>query len=137
MDAFYVVEEKGDWVKIATANRIEKLKSKSIKSVGWIPKDKLLLWSSALINDGGDYPYSGGYPGYHKALKRYGGDIRSKGPYVAYESPNKDIRSNNNIETHELLYIYDNKNDMYLLGTATQITKYGTHTIKPTFLTPS
>jgi len=129
MDIFYVVEEKEDWVKIATANSVKRLKSKSIQPVGWIPKDKLLLWSSALVNDGGYYPHRGDYPSYHKALRRYGEDIRSKGPCVAYQSPDKDIRSDD-IETHELLYIYDRKNDMCLLGTAKQLTSFNAQTIK-------
>ena len=125
MDAFYVVEEKGDWLKIATANGIKKLKSRSIKTVGWIPKDKLLLWRNSIISEG----FSGS--GYSRALRVYGRGIRSKGPCFTYKSPDKDIR-NDSIEVYELLYIYDydEKNDMYLLGTANQISQYNIHTIK-------
>jgi len=49
-DIFYVVEEKGDWIRIATANSIKKLKSKSIQPVGWVKKENMLLWTSGLVD---------------------------------------------------------------------------------------
>ncbi len=49
-DIFFVVDEKEDWLEIAEAPNLNKLRSKGIVSIGWIPKDKLLLWKSGLVD---------------------------------------------------------------------------------------
>jgi len=49
-DIFYVVEEKGDWIRIATANNIKKLRSRSIQPEGWVKKENMLLWTSGLVD---------------------------------------------------------------------------------------
>ena len=49
-ELFYVVDEKEDWIKIATATNVNKLKSSSIETIGWIEKSKMLLWTSGLLD---------------------------------------------------------------------------------------
>ena len=50
-ELFYVVDEEGDFVRIARATSVNKLKAESITPVGWIRKDKMLLWSSGLVGE--------------------------------------------------------------------------------------
>ena len=49
-DNFFVVDEKDDWIKIATA-RVDALKivKGSKEDVGWVPKENMLLWNSGII----------------------------------------------------------------------------------------
>lgn len=49
-DYFYVLEEKEDWIHIASA-RVDELKVVDLQEVhGWVPKDKMLLWTSGLLD---------------------------------------------------------------------------------------
>lgn len=47
---FFVVDEKEKWIKIAKADEINKLKANTITPVGWIQKEKMLLWSTGLVD---------------------------------------------------------------------------------------
>ncbi len=50
-DWFYVVDSNKEWVKVVKARRDGKFGIKSLKhDVGWIKKDKLLLWNNSLID---------------------------------------------------------------------------------------
>lgn len=51
-EMYYVVDETDTWIKIASANAVNKLRSSSIEPVGWIRKDKMLLWNSGLTYNG-------------------------------------------------------------------------------------
>jgi len=50
-DYFYIIEEKDKWIRIAEASGVKKLKSKDIRPLGWIKKEKMLLWNSGLIDE--------------------------------------------------------------------------------------
>jgi len=50
-ELFYVVEEKEGWIKIANVSGgVKRLKSKLIEPVGWVPKDRMLLWNVGLVD---------------------------------------------------------------------------------------
>lgn len=50
-ELYYVIDQDRDWIRIAKAVRVNKLKAESVEPVGWIKKDKLLLWSSGLVGE--------------------------------------------------------------------------------------
>jgi len=52
-EAFYVVEEKGDWIQLVNADVVGNLKipeSKPVTVLGWVQKKNMLLWTSGLLN---------------------------------------------------------------------------------------
>ncbi len=50
MERFYVVDEKNDFVEIATA-KVDRGDIKIKTVYGWIPKKNLLLWTHCIVND--------------------------------------------------------------------------------------
>lgn len=50
-DLCFVVDEEDNWIQIAKASGVNKLKSDDIETIGWVEKSKMLLWSSGLVGD--------------------------------------------------------------------------------------
>ncbi len=50
-DYFYVVDEKDEWIHIIKARTSGLKISKMNKDYGWVPKSKMLLWTSGLIDE--------------------------------------------------------------------------------------
>ncbi len=51
-DHCYVINEEDDWIEIVDAS-VDKLKIVNLKrSLGWVPKKKMLLWTSGLVQSG-------------------------------------------------------------------------------------
>lgn len=54
LDGFYVVEEKGEWIKIYKESEDEPFTlklSKKAEYYGWVRKDQVLLWTSCIENE--------------------------------------------------------------------------------------
>ncbi len=49
-DYFYVVDEKDEWIHIVKARTSGLKITKLTKDYGWVPKDKMLLWTAGMVD---------------------------------------------------------------------------------------
>ena len=122
-DNFFVVDEKGGWIKIATA-RVDALKivkgSKEI--IGWVPKHKMLLWNSGVI---------GQVTRIHKKilLLNRADQIdeillkKDKELVKIYADPEKKVEEKNR-KIFEYFFMLKKENDMYLIAEDVIISPY-------------
>jgi len=128
MDVFYVIDEKDNFLHIFkqdwNATQLGK-KNRSAHEVkagfddhdyGWVPKDKVLLWSHSLVND---YRFS------IKALpvlknaeafrspEKY---IKKGGTVYIYNSPDNPKVNENAVKMFQFLYVYKYENKKALIG---------------------
>ncbi len=113
-DYFYVVDEKDEWVHIVKARTSGLKISKMNKDYGWVPKDKMLLWTSGLVDE---------ITRIHKKafLLNKVQDIErilredSKDFAQIYSGPlTNKIADKKTI--YEFYFVYKKENDRYLLG---------------------
>lgn len=124
-DIFFVVDEKEDWLEIAEAPNLNKLKSKSIVSIGWVPKDKLLLWKSGLI----DYRTKINKKAFllNKAtdLKQV---MKMKKDYKElivnfYKDPQGQVKESEKT-IYDYFFVFKKENGMMLLGEESELSSY-------------
>ena len=125
-DLFYVTDEKTDWIQIATAGAVSKnLKSESINILGWVPKDKMLLWRSGLIDN---------RTSIHKKafLLNRADDIEAVMARKAnakilqvniYKDPDKKQQEDEK-SIYEYYFVFKKQNNMLLLGEEVALTEY-------------
>ncbi|GLR16665.1 hypothetical protein GCM10007940_12800 [Portibacter lacus] len=111
---FYVVDEKDEWIHIIQARTSGLKVSKLNKDYGWVPKSKMLLWTSGLVDD---------ITRIHKKafLLNKVQDIErilredSKDFAKIYSGPlTNKIADKKTI--YEFYFVYKKENDRYLLG---------------------
>lgn len=138
MQPFYVSEEKNGYLKLLRYqdNMVKGLKlknKKSAESMGWIAKDKLLLWQKSYIDNNTHFPYK-----YLTIINdvdplvnaRYYFD-RQDSVFV-YDGPDlKTVRGK--VALHNYVYVYKQSGNakQYLIGTSDQfVAKQASKNIK-------
>ena len=134
LDVFYVIEEKDNFLHIFKKDWSATAPGKKNKSVheikpgfdnfdyGWVPKDKLLLWSSSIVNQ---YKFSikalpvlkdaGAFRNPEKYIKK-GGTV-----YI-YNNPDDGAKTNENaVKMFQFLYVYKYENKKALIGKSPQV----------------
>lgn len=128
-EMYYVIDQDRDWIRLAKAVRVNKLKAESVDPIGWIKKDKVLLWSSGLVGEN---------TGIHRKaflLNRAENigkviELLQKGKHLEAEffaDPQaQKALENRNIYDH--YFIYKKENGMVLLAQEAQLTPFNAET---------
>ncbi len=123
MDAFYVINEKGPFLRIVKFNpylsdvmdpKTNKIKIE-LEDFGWVAKDKLLLWKSALVEDKTNFTIKA-------LLINPTGDFKTPAntPKL-YSGPDLKTENKNNVHLADFFYIYKKEGDAVLVGNSTEI----------------
>lgn len=124
-DWFYVVEEKNNWLHIVQAKRSGLKIQKLIKDIGWIKKDKVLLWTNGLIDPNTQIHRKAfllnKVSDIDKVLKSKNKEFVKifKGPKTGEQTSKKNI--------YEFYFIYKREKGRVLIG---KESRFGTSTIK-------
>lgn len=127
MDNFYVIGETNTHLQlikydpvVASNSSSRKVNMKKAKYYGWAPKNKLLLWRNSLVNSNTNFNIKGLVV--HSA-KRYSRGIGGEQQLTLYNSPTleKTAQNENDIRLFEFLYIYDKKDNSYLVGVSPRL----------------
>ncbi|WP_235299138.1 type VI secretion system protein TssR domain-containing protein [Portibacter marinus] len=111
---FYVVDEKEEWIHIIQARTSGLKVSKMNKDYGWVPKDKMLLWTSGLVDEQTRIHKKAFLLNKVKDIERI---LRedSKDFAKIYSGPlTNKIADKKTI--YEFYFVYKKENDRYLLG---------------------
>jgi len=130
-DYFYVVDEKKDWIKIAVATAVDELKAETIKKLGWVPKENMLLWAvglkdirtkikkkAVLINQGEDIA---------QVFKKANS---SNGQLVYFHSSpiQESVIDSSGLFPNGFYFIFKKKGKMVLLGKTTDLSTFNINT---------
>ena len=113
-DWFYVVEEKEEWIHIVKARTSGTKITKLNKDYGWINKDKMLLWTSGLVDEKTRIHKKAFLLNKVEDIERI---LRedSKDFAKIYSGPTTNkIAEKKTI--YEFYFVYKKENDRYLLG---------------------
>lgn len=118
MHPLYIVKEKGNYVKVIQYNSDldlsetkGKLPRKAAKNYGWIKKDRLLLWSTALQDYNNSFVV--------KAVTHFGGDAVFMHPQrfvgndslLLFHTPSLQLPSGRKIKAGSIVYPYKQSED--------------------------
>ena len=129
-ELFYVVGEKEGWIQIATVKGgVNKLKSKLIEPVGWVPKDKMLLWKSGLV----DFRTKINRKAFllnraddiNRVLQR---KQELKELIVDFYSDPLAKEKQKERTIYDFYFVFKKENGMYLLGEEAELTEYNIQT---------
>jgi hypothetical protein len=127
MQPCYVIGTKGDYLELAGYDPSQKINGrkiskKSTDNLGWIHKDKLLLWSNAIKDKRSKFNI--------KAITTYGGEKAftslpghvSNDSFLLFESPfMKEISGKCSMESICYIYKQSSSGNEYLVGAAPQL----------------
>lgn len=131
LEAFYVIEEKGEYLRLVKhdVNIILTTGSKSSRKIattavdfGYVEKKKLLLWRHALVSSQGFTIKALSISNDKNALLNPGRYIRDKNIVRIYNSPDLHDLNKNGIMLFQFLFIYKTSDDgeNYLIGKSYQ-----------------
>ncbi len=102
---------------------MKKISRKSIKSYGWIPKDQLLLWTSALKNQDNGFTVKASLVPNNMDVIKTGDKYLSNDSVLVYASPTLTQATKKKLPIGQLVYIYkqSENNKRYLIGKSPEI----------------
>ena len=114
-DWFYVLEEKGDWIRIGKATMKSGTKiAGNVKDFGWIKKENMMLWTTGLLDSKTLIHQKAFLLNKKSDIKKILGQKKKeivkilKGPYTGETIGEKTI--------YEFYFILKSENDRYLLA---------------------
>jgi len=127
MESFYVIGENNTYLQlikynpaIISSGTSRRVDMKKAEYYGWVSKNKLLLWRNPLVNVITNSDIKGlAVHSVGRLVKGLGGEQQ----LIFYNSPTleKMTKNENDIRLSTPLYVYDKKNDSYLLGTSPEL----------------
>ena len=127
MENFYAIGETDDYLQlieydptVTSTGASRRVDKKKAKYVGWIPKKNLLLWRRSLVNKKTEFSIKGLVVHSELLLNR---GIGGEKQLVLHNSPTleKTTQNENDIRLFEFLYVFDKKDDNYLVGVSQEI----------------
>jgi|GEM_PF-1326424 len=127
METFYAIGETETHLQLieydptVTSNSSSrKVDMRKANYIGWVPKDNLLLWRHSLVNKETKFNLKGLVVHSELLLAR---GIGGEQQLVLYNNPSleKHSRNENDIRLFEFLYIFDRKDNNYLVGVSHEI----------------
>lgn len=97
---------------------LKKIPSKEVKTYGWIPKDQLLLWTSALKRSDNGFTVKAVLSPNHSDVLKDGGKYLKNDSVMIFTSPDLSKPTGKKLPLGQFVYIYkqSESNSRYLIG---------------------
>ena len=133
LDAFYAIEEKGDFIHLVEYNQrmIDEGNSKRLKKEaidkGWIKKDKLVLWTHSLVNDKRFERKALPIIKDESGMKNPSAYIKTGGKLKIFNSPALDNENEKEVRMFQFLYVFKEIDDKCLIAKADFVNTLNVH----------
>lgn len=114
----YVIDEDSKWLHVATCDKLVRKRDRKLRGqitdLGWIQKDKILLWPFSLLNEHNNIHLKGFLLNKAKDINKIRKERNRKIANI-YRGPN----TNSKVDTlglYDFFFVYKKENNRYLIG---------------------
>lgn len=114
-DAFYVTEERGDWIHIVKGRVSDmKIDSRDFEDYGWVEKSKMLLWGNSLVDPESIIHRKVFLLNQFAGINEITENGKRDSAYI-YAGPNSNFKVGSQ-KLYDLFFVYKKENGKYLIG---------------------